>query len=364
MNNTVHPESEDKNQEIPKETEMESDTIAPDAADLEEAKVKRDVADNTDVRESEPDTTELTESEDEDTEASGIGNTDPLETAALPTREETRPIVSIGQPQKIKHEEPVMWAAKRCHVGAVRERNEDSCLVFTNETGGHFQLMPFGMYIVADGMGGHQNGHVASKIASRTAAQYIIEHIYLPLLNVDDSGRSTAPPIQEALNTAVERAHHAVYEAMHETDSGTTLTIALVLGRRLYVAHVGDTRLYLLAEGDLEKVTTDHSLVQRLQDVGQLTAEQATVYEYRHVLLRAVGQGEELTIDTYTRRLPPTGKLLLCTDGLSGLVPEFEMNMILQQDRSVDRIAEELFETAMEAGGYDNITAVVVEFSL
>lgn len=368
-----HPETEDKNSDAPIEDAPpeetpdmapfpEPDTAAsPEAADLDEAMEETAVVQQ-EAEEDAPPSPEIGPNDDE--KASVSDETDPLQTAALPTREETRPIVAIGRSSQAKRDEPVMWAAKRCHMGAVRDRNEDSCLVFTNETGGHFQLMPFGLYIVADGMGGHQNGHVASKIASRTAARYIIEHTYLPLLNVDDNGPANAPPIQEVLNTAVERAHHAVYDAMHETDSGTTLTIALVLGRRLYVAHVGDTRLYLLADGNLEKVTTDHSLVQRLQDVGQLTAEQATVYEYRHVLLRAVGQGDELSIDTYTRRLPAKGKLLLCTDGLSGMVPEFEINMILQQDRSVEAIVEELFKTAMEAGGYDNITAIVVDFNL
>lgn len=258
--------------------------------------------------------------------------------------------------------EQTMVVAKRCFKGAVRERNEDSCLVFTSETGGHFPILPFGLYVVADGMGGHKNGHIASKTASRIAARQVIERVYMPLLQVESVPSST--PIVEVLEDAVESAHRALYDPTEQADTGTTLTVALVLGRRLYVAHVGDTRLYLWHNDKLEKVTTDHSLVQRLQDVGQLTAEEATFYQYRHVLLRAVGQGEDLAVDTYTRRLPKAGKLLLCTDGVSGLIPEFEIGMILQQDKPADDIAEELMDAAMDAGGYDNITAIVVDFQL
>lgn len=292
-----------------------------------------------------------------------LENTISLETAALePPSEVDNPLFNLFHAKTSEAGEQTMVVAKRCSVGAVRDRNEDSCLVFTTETGGHFPLLPFGLYIVADGMGGHKNGHIASSTASRTAAKYIIEQIYMPLLKLD--GAANAAPIQEVMEKAVETAHKALFDPADDADSGTTLTIALVLGSRLYVAHVGDTRLYLWHNNKLEKVTTDHSLVQRLQDVGQLTAEEATYYQYRHVLLRAVGQGEDLVIDTYTRRLPKKGKLLLCTDGVSGLIPEYEIGMILKQDKPADELAGELLDTAMNAGGYDNITAIVVEFKL
>ena len=252
--------------------------------------------------------------------------------------------------------------AKRCHVGAIRERNEDSCLIFMTETGGHFPLMPFGLYIVADGMGGHQNGHLASKTASRMVARTIVNKIYMPLLQED--GNAIQAPIQEVMTDAVQAAHHAIYSPDPEEDGGTTLTSALILGRRLYIAHVGDTRIYLKTDDKFETLTTDHSLVQRLQDVGQLTAEEASFYQYRHILLRALGQGEEedIEVDTYMRLLPKAGILLLCTDGLSGLVTDNSMNEILSQDVSLDKMADDLFEAAMAAGGYDNITAILVQF--
>lgn len=273
--------------------------------------------------------------------------------------EEVYPIMGHALPVPHVHE-PTLRVAKRCHVGAVRERNEDSCLIFESETGGHFTLLPFGLYIVADGMGGHKNGHVASKIASRTAANHIINKIYMPLLQNDGTANQT--PIQEVMEDSVAAAHRALYDP--EADRGTTLSIALVLGRRLYVAHVGDTRVYLQTSERLETITNDHSLVKRLQDVGTLTAEEANTYQYRHVLLRAVGQGEDLEVDTYTRLLPKTGKLLLCSDGLCGFVADTQIEKIMRQEMSVQKTADKLFAAAMEAGSSDNVTAIVVEFNL
>jgi protein phosphatase len=275
--------------------------------------------------------------------------------------EETSTI--IGQPiGALSAPEPRLKVAKRCDVGAIRERNEDSCHVFASETGGHFALMPFGLYIVADGMGGHSNGHVASKIASRVAARHIISQIYVPLLQSEEV--TNQKPIQEVLTEAVQAANTAVYEYEPDNDSGTTLSIALILSRRLYIAHVGDSRIYLFANDNLETITNDHSLVQRLQDVGHLTAEEATLYRYRHVLLRAVGQGEELEIDTYMRSLPKTGKLLLCSDGLCGLISDATIQEIMRQDLRLEQTVDQLFEAAMKAGGYDNITIILVDFAV
>ncbi|MCP4417288.1 MAG: serine/threonine-protein phosphatase [Chloroflexi bacterium] len=285
-----------------------------------------------------------------------------LSDTAVVQETKTSTIIKTGiMPDESSTNEPTLWAAVRCDVGA-RERNEDSCLVFSSEAGGHFTMLPFGLYIVADGMGGHTNGHVASRIASRVAAHYILNKIYLPLLQ--SVGPPTQVPIQEVLLDAVQVANTAVFEDEPEVDSGTTLTIALVLGRRLHVAHVGDSRLYLQTDGKLEQISNDHSLVQRLQDVGTLTAEEATMYRYRNVLLRAVGQGEEVEVDTYMRLLPKQGKLLLCSDGLCGFVMDDVIQQVLQQDVSLPQLVDELYETALAAQSNDNVTAIVVDFSL
>lgn len=255
---------------------------------------------------------------------------------------------------------PSMVVAYRCLLGAVRQRNEDACLIFSSDAAGHFAMLPFGLYIVADGMGGHANGHIASKTASRIAARHIIDKIYLPLLH--DEGGLNQTPIQEVMVHAVQAANSAVYAASKESDSGTTLTTALVLGRRLHIAHVGDSRLYLFVDGKLEAVTNDHSLVQRLQDVGQ-PADDITMAQIRHVLIRAVGQSEEVEVDTYMRLLPKHGKFLLCSDGLCGLVADEQIQQIMAQDIPPEQMSDELANKALEAGGYDNITAIVVEFA-
>ena len=282
------------------------------------------------------------------------------QTAPIVQEQVTPAIIGINRVEPTK--EPTLRAAMRCDLGA-RDRNEDSCITFTAESGGHFKMMPFGLYIVADGMGGHTNGHVASRIASRTAAHHILNKIYMSLLQ--SVGPPTHVPIQEVLVDAVKAANMAVYSDDPEIDSGTTLTIALVLGRRLHVAHVGDSRLYLLDDGgDLLPVTTDHSLVQRLQDVGQLTAEEATGYRYKHVLLRAVGQVEEVEVDTYMRLLPKKGKLLLCSDGLCGFVEESSMGELMRAELPPNQIANNLYDAALEARSNDNITAIVVDLDL
>ncbi len=227
--------------------------------------------------------------------------------------------------------------------------------------GGHFKMMPFGLYIVADGMGGHANGHMASKVASRVASHEIVENIYLPLLQDTNGGSPT--PIQEVLVNAGQKANTAVYEVDIESDSGTTLTGVLLLGQRLYALHVGDSRAYIYTDGELEQITTDHSLVQRLQEVGQLTEDEAAFYQYRHVLLRAVGQADEVDVDTYMRRLPKNGRLLLCSDGLCSMINDKEIHAVMAKEDGLDNTAEELFTAAIEAGGHDNITIILVDFA-
>lgn len=252
-------------------------------------------------------------------------------------------------------------SAQRCEVGAVRERNEDACIAFLAEFGGRFSLQPVGLFLVADGMGGHVDGHLASHSASRRAAQYVLEHLCLPVLGGDEL--PSDDEVLTLIEAAVQAAHATVHDPDPLHDAGTTLTMALVLGQKVFLAHVGDSRAYwLVGDGRFEALTSDHSLVQRLQDVGKLTAEEAQNYQYRNILLRALGQEEDLEIDTAVYPLPPQGKLLLCSDGLCGLVGDDALHEIVAQNLTTEAIAAQLYEAAMKAGGYDNITAVVVEF--
>lgn len=251
--------------------------------------------------------------------------------------------------------------AYRCHIGALRGRNEDACFVLQPLTGGQEPMPPFGLYIVADGMGGHHNGHVASRMVSRMVAGQVLERIYLPLVNESENGPE---PVQDVLHSAVQAANMAIFSPDPDKDMGTTLTMALVMGNRIFLTHVGDSRAYLLVDDELTQLTTDHTLVQRLQDAGQLTAEEAEKHPHRNVLYRAVGQGGELEIDMARRPVPENGKLLLCSDGLWGLVPADVIKDTLQRaDWSLDDMVEHLIQLALAAGGHDNITGVLIEFS-
>jgi protein phosphatase len=254
-------------------------------------------------------------------------------------------------------------AVQLCHIGNVRSRNEDSSYIFTTETGGQEPLIPFGLYIVADGMGGHHNGHQASKDVSRLVAEHVLDRIYVPLLknSIEDNGKPPEP-VSEVILDAVQLANQHIHSPDPGKDSGTTLTAALVFGRRLYIAHVGDSRAYLLANGDMQQVTTDHSYVQRLQDAGQLTEDEAAVHPQRNMLYRAVGQGGMLEVQTFTRSLPKYGNLFLCSDGLWGLVSDSSIRDVLQQDAPLEAKADTLVKLALQAGGYDNITVILVEF--
>ena len=259
---------------------------------------------------------------------------------------------------------PMIFSGYRCENGAERERNEDSCLVLTAEYGGHFTTRPVGLYVVADGMGGEREGHVASNAAARAFADHVLVNFYLPLLRGYPGPREN--DILDTLERAVFVAHDAVVQPESTLapggNGGTTLTAGLIFGRRLYVAHVGDSRAYLLTGEELRLLTKDHSLGRRLQDTGRLSAEDAQNFQYRNVLLQALGQEGALTADTFAIELPIGGKLLLCSDGLCGLVSSETIADIMRRATTAQESADRLYEAAMAAGGYDNITAIVVNF--
>lgn len=287
------------------------------------------------------------------------GRTIPLQ----PLMEDTVVNLESKRLEQVMQKPPVISAFQRCNIGFVRVRNEDSSYIFTADTGGEEPLMPFGLYIVADGMGGHFAGHEASKSVSRLVAKQVMQRIYMPILA---GGGSSGPnePIQEVILDAVQTANQTIHSPDPERDSGTTLTAALIFGRRLYIAHVGDSRAYLLENNNLKVVTTDHSYVRRLQEAGQLTEEEAASHPHRNMLYMAVGQGGNLDVETFTQSLPPSGKLMLCSDGLWGLVTEQMIKDILsRKDWTLQAMADELVELALKAGGYDNITIIIVDFS-
>ena len=266
-------------------------------------------------------------------------------------------------PKRDVNREPRLEVASRCHVGKVRERNEDTSFSFISQAGGNEPLPLFGLFVVADGMGGHNDGHRASKLVARTVAQHILDRLYRTLLHEGHSAMQQ--PVQEVMEESVSLANKALAAAGAGKEMGTTLTAAVILGSRLFLVHVGDSRAYLMHEDALSLVTTDHTIVQALQDAGQLTAEEAAIHPNRNLVYRALmGETMEEPVDVFTRSLPHRGTLMLCSDGLSGQVDQATIAAVLKEDVGMQEKADRLLNEALQAGGNDNITVILVAFDL
>jgi protein phosphatase len=243
------------------------------------------------------------------------------------------------------------------HMGMVRTNNQDALLALFSANLSVDDLPDFGLFVVADGMGGHHDGEKASALATRIIARYVSEYFYLKLISLKEG--EDRPIISEVLNEAVQKANHAVAEQVPE--GGTTCTAVTILGDLAYIAHVGDSRAYLLSDGNIEQITRDHSLVQRLIELDQLTVEEAAQHPQRNVLYRALGQSESLDVDAITRRLPPGSRLLVCSDGMWNHVPESLIVQIIRTSKTPQEACDKLVASANERGGLDNITAVVIQ---
>jgi PPM family protein phosphatase len=266
---------------------------------------------------------------------------------------------TLGQPRvALISQRSGLRVGRATDVGRVRAHNEDSSLTFESTHDGDESLAPLGLFILADGMGGHQAGEVASSLAVRIVANSIIRDVYLPYL-MKGTPSAVETPLADALHGAVETANMAVHTQV--PGSGTTLTCALIIGPRAYVAHVGDSRAYLYHDQQLTQVTHDHSYVDKLVEMGQLTAEAAAVHPQRNVLYRAVGQGDQLEIDIHLIDLPTRSRMLLCCDGLWGMLTDAIIAKILAEAPTPQDACDQLVIAANEAGGKDNITAVIIE---
>ncbi len=243
-------------------------------------------------------------------------------------------------------------------TGIERTHNEDSLFVLQGTAAGLETMPEFGLYIVADGMGGHRSGEVASAVSVRAVARRLCEDSILQLLAIDPS--SDVVPLQDLMRMALEEANQAVVDRV--PGGGTTLTAVLHLGHQVTVGHVGDSRAYVLKDGEVRPITRDHSLVKRLEELGQLRPEEAEVHPQRNVLYRAIGQGANLEVDVFTLPIPRDANMLLCSDGLWGVVPDQEINRIVHAAETPQEACERLIDAANAAGGPDNITAILIHF--
>ena len=242
-------------------------------------------------------------------------------------------------------------------IGKQREHNEDCLFALSIAIGGETSSYPLGLFVVADGMGGHQYGEVASSTAARTLAGYLLKHFHPYLVNPSTSMDES---IQDLMRSAINEAQRAVTQAA--PGSGTTLTAALVLGQQVTIGHVGDSRAYAIHPyGGGEALTRDHSLVKRLEELGQISSEEAAIHPQRNVLYRALGQGEVLEPDIFTAPFPQPGYLLLCSDGLWSVLSDSNLFTIVASAKDLQGACQSLVAAANEAGGPDNISVIVVQ---
>ncbi len=267
-------------------------------------------------------------------------------------------IQSILHNQNTPYEMQQLISAAGQSVGKQRDHNEDSLVAITTTLSGKTGNIPFGLYIVADGMGGHQFGEVASNAAIRIISGYIIRRFYPFLFSIPT--QQPEEPIQEMMESAILEAHRAIQK--DAPGSGTTVTAALVLGEQVTIGHVGDSRAYgIFPAGRLEQLTRDHSLVKRLEELGHLNKDEAASFPHRNVLIRALGQGENLESDVFTVPFPHNGYLMLCSDGLWGVVAEQDIIKSITDAPNLQRACQNMVTAANVAGGPDNISVVLVQ---
>ena len=263
-----------------------------------------------------------------------------------------------GLPANVQHIDPQQFIYG-CgqSIGKQRDHNEDCVFALSIAIGGEKSSYPLGLYVVADGMGGHQYGEVASSAAARTLAGYLLKR-FIPYLANPSSGMDES--LQDLMRSAINDAQRAVTQAA--PGSGTTLTAALVLGQQMTIGHVGDSRAYAIHPyGGGETLTRDHSLVKRLEELGQISPEEASVHPQRNVLYRALGQGEVLEPDIFTAPFPQSGYLLLCSDGLWNVLADSTIFKLVTTAKDLQSACQSLVDAANEAGGPDNISVIVVQ---
>jgi protein phosphatase len=234
--------------------------------------------------------------------------------------------------------------AARTDVGMVRAGNEDS---FFADADAHR-----GLFVVADGMGGHAAGEVASAMA--------VEIVRRDLAEVKALSETAVPVLTDALKAANESIFRRTVTELDKQGMGTTASVLLIANSRYLIGQVGDSRVYLLRDGTLQQVTKDHSYVQEQVDAGYLTPEQARNHPYSNVITRCVGASDNVEPDTYTGDARPGDVFLVASDGLTGMVDDRRLAYLLALPLDPRKIVDALIKDANARGGLDNITAIVI----
>ncbi len=242
----------------------------------------------------------------------------------------------------------------RTDVGLVRQFNEDCYLVDED----------LGLYMIADGMGGSAGGEIASRMACDEIHRHVSEHYDIIARFGAGEGGASSVEVTDMLTTAIQNACASIFERARKerelTGMGTTVVAILVAGEKLFVGHVGDSRLHLLREGQFHQLTRDHSLVEELKKLGKISSSTQVKAKYRNAITRAVGIYETVQVDTLELAPIPGDRFLLTTDGMHGLAKHEDFVRLLH-DTVADEAADNLVRHANSRGGKDNITVIILD---
>lgn len=241
------------------------------------------------------------------------------------------------------------------HVGRVRKNNEDYCMgevIKVNEE------ETLGIFALADGMGGHKKGEVASEIAVKNILAYLkenlLQHNSIKIDYVDDI-------IKQAYNNVNSIIYNQSLKQEEYRGMGTTLVIAILYKEDLYVANVGDSRCYMLSNNYLNRISVDHSVVEELVRANIITEEEAIHHPHRNRITRAIGTDEMVVVDIFNKKISENDVVLLASDGLTGCVYEEDIKNILQQNKSISEINDDLINIANDISGRDNVSVVLIK---
>jgi len=240
-----------------------------------------------------------------------------------------------------------MSFSAKTHKGLVRKKNEDYFFVDENK----------GLYVIADGMGGHNGG----ELASRMAVEYVAENF---IIAADNHVKKSE--LDKLVKKIVQKSNEYVYQKSKENSElegmGTTLTLAVLRNDRVHLYHVGDSRAYMISSGEIKQLTTDHTLVEVLLKNGDITEEEAKNHPKKHIITRAIGSEELIIPDMYEYKIVEEDLLILCTDGVTNHIEEHEMLEIFR-DKSLDESCDTIIDLANERGGRDNITLIALKYA-
>jgi serine/threonine protein phosphatase PrpC len=249
---------------------------------------------------------------------------------------------------------------RKSDVGQKRDLDEDSMFVLVSEGTYASAASQVALFVVADGMGGHEGGEVASKLAIQTLASELLSTVFArELTGYSFSGQA----LQDRVIQAVQLANEQVYleRQKRNTDMGTTLTLAILQDWMLYVAHVGDCRAYRFGENGLQQLTTDHSIVASMIAAGSAEPEEIYTHPQRSVIYRSIGDRPSVSVDWEAFAVEPGDRVIICCDGLWEMIRNEGIEEVLMRESDPQTACEVMVDQANVAGGLDNISVIVIQ---